>query len=84
MPADHGLGLHDEQGVLPVWPQTAECDPECAVRIRQLGAFGLALHNGQLLSQSEVLEHELTLRFQARSGGREQEVQQVQHRGRLA
>jgi hypothetical protein len=28
MPADHGLGLHDEEGVLPVWPQTAELDPK--------------------------------------------------------
>ena len=69
---------------MPVWPQTAERDPECAVRFRQLGAFGLALHNGQLLSQSEVLECEFALRPEARSGGCEQEVQQVKHRGRLA
>ncbi len=29
-----------------------------------------SLHNGQLLSQGEVLESELALRIQARSGGR--------------
>ena len=84
MPADHGLGLHEDQGVLPVWPQTAERDPECAVRFRQLGAFALAVQNGQLLSQREVFESELALRLQARSGGREQGVQEVTHQGRRA
>jgi hypothetical protein len=29
MPADHGLWLHDDQGVVSVWPQAAERDPEC-------------------------------------------------------
>jgi hypothetical protein len=47
-----------------------------------IGAFGLTLQNGQLLSQSEVLQSELALRLQARAGGREQGVQQVNHRGR--
>lgn len=84
MPADHGLGLHDDQSVVPVWPQAAEGDPECAVRLGQPGAFGLALHNGQLLSQGEGLERELALRLQAQSGGREQGLQQVKHRGRPA
>ena len=45
---------------------------------------GLAPHNGQLLSQSAVLECELTLQFQARSGGREQGVHQVNRQGRRA
>lgn len=48
MPTDHGLGLPQDQGALPVWPQTAERDPECAVGVVELGAFGLALQNGQL------------------------------------
>jgi hypothetical protein len=56
------LGLHDEEGVVPVWPQAAERDPECAVSPGQLGAFGLAVHNGQLLSQGEVFERELATR----------------------
>jgi len=46
MPADHGFGLHEDQGVVPVWPQTVERDPECAVRLGQLGAFGFSLQNG--------------------------------------
>jgi hypothetical protein len=84
MPANDGLGLHDDQSVVPVWPQAAEGDPECAISLRQLGTFALAVQNGQLLSQGEVLERELALRLQARSGGCEQDVQQGKHRGRLA
>jgi hypothetical protein len=68
---------------------TRRCVPWFIFRLRggrwkSIGAFGLALHNGQLLSQGEVLERELALRLQARSGGGEQDVQQVQRRGRLA
>jgi len=33
-----------------VWPDTAERNPECAVRFVELGAFGLAVQNGELLS----------------------------------
>jgi hypothetical protein len=61
--------VHDDQGVLPVWPQTAARDPECAVLFAQRGAFGLAAQNGQLLSQGEVFEIKLALRPDARSGG---------------
>jgi hypothetical protein len=39
------------------------------------------MQNGQLLSQGEVFESELALRLQARSGGCEQGIQQVTHRG---
>jgi hypothetical protein len=46
MQADRGLGLHEDQGALPVWPQRRERDSECAVRFGQLGALGPALHNG--------------------------------------
>ena len=48
--------------MLPACPQTRNCNPECAVCVGQLGAFGLALHNGQLLSQGEVFQGKLTLR----------------------
>jgi hypothetical protein len=79
MPADHGLGLHEDQRPLPVWPQTRQHDPECTVRFGQLGAFALALQDGELLSQGEVLESELAPRLQAQSGGRKQGVQQGKH-----
>jgi len=66
---DHGLRVHEDQGVLPVWPQTRERAPECAVRVVELWAFGLALQNDQLLSQGAVFESECALRPEARSGG---------------
>ena len=84
MPADHGFGLHKDQGVLPVWPHTAERDPECAIRFGQLGAFGLALQNGQPLSQSEVLEGELALLLRLELAVAKKGVEQRKHGGRLA
>lgn len=64
--------------------QAAERDPECGVRLGQLGAFALAMQNGELLSQGGVFKSELALRLQARSGGPEQGMQQDNHRGRRA
>jgi hypothetical protein len=84
MPADHGLGLHEDQGVLPLRPQPQQRDPECTVRFAELGALGLAVQNGELLPQREVFESESALRLQARSGGPEHGIQQVNHRGRRA
>ena len=84
MPTDHGLGLHDEEGVLPVWPQAEERDPECAVSVGQLGPFGLALQNGQLLSQGEVLEGELALLLRLELAVAKKGVEQRKHGGRLA
>ena len=60
MPADHSLGLHEDQDTLPVWPQARERDPECAVRFVELGAFAVSMQNGQLLSQGEVFKRELS------------------------
>ena len=39
MPRDDGLGLHDDQGVLPASPQARQGHPECAVG---LGSTGVA------------------------------------------
>jgi hypothetical protein len=72
MQANDGLRLHEDQSTVPFRPQPQQRNPECPVRFGQLGAFGLALHNGQLLAQGEVFESELALRLQARSGSREQ------------
>ena len=54
MPADHGLGLDDDQDLLPARPEPVECDPEgagqggesrCGSR---LGVGGELLAKGQL------------------------------------
>jgi hypothetical protein len=44
----------------------------------------VSVQNGELLSQGEVLQSELAPRPQARSGGREQGVQEMTHQDRRA
>ncbi len=60
MPANHGLRLHDGQGIQAAGPQTIEPDPKypiegCEPRPPVL----LSLKDGQLVAQGENLKLEL-------------------------
>ena len=54
VPADHGLGLDDDQNSLPARPEPVECDPEGAIKGceprpgSRLGVGGELLAKGQL------------------------------------
>ncbi len=55
MPADHGLGLHDDKDVGPPGPHPAEGRPEQPVKAVQLWARPFAFEHGNLLSEGEDL-----------------------------
>ena len=55
MPADHGVGLHDDEDVGPPGPQTAQGRPEQPVKGVQLWARPFASEHGNLLSEGENL-----------------------------
>jgi hypothetical protein len=55
MPADHGLGLHDDEDVGPPGPHTAQGRPEQPVKGVQLWARPSPLEHGDLLSEGEDL-----------------------------
>jgi hypothetical protein len=55
MPADHGLGLHDDEDVGPPGPHTAQGRPEQPVKGVQLWARPFAFEHGGLLSEGEDL-----------------------------
>jgi hypothetical protein len=57
LPADHRVGLHDDERVGPVAPSAAEEHPEYPIGGSQSGAAVLLLEHGQLLAQGEVLDH---------------------------
>ena len=55
MPAEHGRGLNDEEGLPPSGhPPTGE-NPEPAVAVTQPGTWRPALQHDQLLTQAEIL-----------------------------
>jgi len=56
MPAHYGVRLYDQYRFAPVWPQSAQCDPEQSVGIAQTWPFGAALQHNQLLPQGHDLK----------------------------
>jgi hypothetical protein len=55
IPADHGLGLHDDKDVHPPGLHPAEGSPEHPVKAVQLWARPFAFEHGNLLSEGEDL-----------------------------
>ncbi len=58
VPADHGLGFHDDQGGGPFSPQLREPDPEGAIEPPNARALAGALVRGELLAQGEIFQDE--------------------------
>ncbi len=52
VPADDCLGLDDDKGVLPAWPQTGKEDPEHAVERMKLRTWSFPLQDRNLLAET--------------------------------
>ena len=53
VPADHGVGLHEDQDVRPAGPTLAECRSEAPVQGVQCWPRPFPFHHGELLSEGE-------------------------------
>ena len=56
MPADHGLGSHHQERLLPSGPELAGERPEEFVERAELGPRMLALQYRELLSKRQILK----------------------------
>jgi hypothetical protein len=56
VPANHGLGPHDNENVGPAGPETAESRTEDSVQRVQVWPGSLAFQNGDLLSEGKDFE----------------------------
>jgi hypothetical protein len=56
MPAENGLRLDDQEGRTPLTPDFGKPDPEEAIAKAQLRSRMAALIDGQLLSESKILQ----------------------------
>src|SRR5947199_273652 len=56
MPADHGLGLHDDQDVSPLRPAVTKHSPEESVQAVQFWPWSFPFEDIDLLSKSENLK----------------------------
>jgi hypothetical protein len=60
MPAEHGLGLHEDESGPPLPPGVGEQHPEHAIARAQMRSSS-ALYGPQLLPQGDILEHEVVV-----------------------
>jgi hypothetical protein len=69
MPADDGLGFHDEENLRPAAPDAAQCGPKQQVKGVQLWARPFPLEDGDLLPRSEDRQCEIATATEANSDG---------------
>ncbi len=56
VPADDCLGLDDEKGILPAWPQARKEDPEHAVERTKPRPWSFPFQDRHLLAESDVFQ----------------------------
>ena len=56
MPADHGVGFHQDQDVRPAGPPLAKCRPEESVQGIQFWPRPFPFQHGELLAEGEDFE----------------------------
>ena len=56
VPADDRLGLDDDKGVLPAWPQAGKEDPEHTVERTKPRPWSFPLQGRHLLAKSDVFQ----------------------------
>ena len=59
MPPQHGLGLDDQERVLPALELAREHDEQQAIGAGEVRAFDRAVEDDELLTQQEVLSNQL-------------------------
>ena len=84
MPANHGVGLHDDEDICPPRPEPAKEDPEEPVRGRQPGPRPPLREDGDLLTEGEVLEGEVGAITEKRAEAVREEEDELSHGARMA
>ena len=84
MPSQDGLGLYDEEGVLPISPGTGQEQPKESISPAQFWPANLSLQNGQLLSKNEVFQGEVRAQLERSWDQRPRPKYRKNHDGRVS
>ena len=84
MPANHGVGLHDDEDICPPRPEPAKEDPEEPVRGRQPGPRPPLREDGDLLTEGEVLDGEVGAITEKRAEAVREKEYELSHGARMA
>jgi hypothetical protein len=81
MPGDDGLGLEEQQGLLPIWPKAPQANPKHTVGSPEFGFASLAFEHSQLLPQCQILKHEPGKRLEASQEAKKKQKRGLEHDG---
>jgi hypothetical protein len=81
MPGDDGLGLEEEQGVWPIWPEAPQDNPEQSMGRAQLGFVCLPFEHRELVSERQILKNEVRAGLEAGKEGLQKGQNDIEHRG---
>ena len=79
MPGDDGLGLEEQQGLLPVRPKAPQANPKQSVGGAEYGFASLAFEHSQLMPEGQVFEHKSGMGLAASEQATEKQQKELEH-----
>ena len=79
MPSDDGLGLEEDQGVWPLWPEAPQAHPQESVGGAEFRFVRLSFEDCQLMSERQVFKHEPGLRSKAGEQRAQERKNDIEH-----
>ena len=79
VPANHGIGLHDQEHAFPARPEAPECDPEQPIETIQGRPWPFSFEDCELLSQSDHLQRGVGPRAKEDSDSAQESNNQIEH-----
>ena len=83
VPPHDGVGLDDDQVLLPPWPEAAKRDPEEPIRQTHPRSRSLGLADGELLAKGEVLDQKVRSRRSKTSEPTQDDGDSGEHRATM-
>ena len=81
MPGNDGLGLEEQQGLLPVRPKAPQANPKQSVGGAEFGFASLAFEHGELMPEGQIIEHESGMGLEAREQATEKQQSELEQDG---
>jgi hypothetical protein len=81
MPGNDGLGLEEQQGLLPVKPNAPQANPKQSVGGAEFGFGGLAFEHGELMPEGQILEHESGMGLEVSEQAAPKQQKELEHEG---
>lgn len=81
MPSDDGLGLEEDQGVWPLWPDEPQAHPQESVGGAEFRFVRLSFEDCQVMSEGQVFKHEPGLGLKAGEQRAQERKNDIGHNG---